>query len=159
MIVDAAQINIAGPGTNSGNITYNSPSTGDPLAYIPAPNPNSLTVQSTSQMSISSGSVTLQPGVYIGGISITGTAVVTLNPGIYYLQGGGFYISTPSDNEQDVLIGNGVMLYNAPQSSTEDLIDFSNLNLGEIDLTAPTSGLYQGMLIFQDRSSTNPVYS
>ena len=32
----------------------------------------------------------MSPGVYEGGISISGPAVVTLLPGIYYMKGGGF---------------------------------------------------------------------
>ena len=32
----------------------------------------------------------LRPGIYVGGISITGRGNVNLAPGIYYMQGGGF---------------------------------------------------------------------
>jgi hypothetical protein len=46
------------------------------------------------------------------------------------------------------------MIYNAPQTST-DVINIAGQ--GTLSLTPPTSGAYQGLTIFQARSSTNPV--
>ena len=39
---------------------------------------------------------------------------VTLNPGVYYMQGGGF-----SWSGQGTLLGAGVMIYNAPTSNSD----------------------------------------
>src|SRR4029079_13509666 len=36
---------------------------------------------------------TINPGVYCGGISVNAGAVITLNPGIYYLDGGDFTVN------------------------------------------------------------------
>ena len=36
---------------------------------------------------------TLSPGVYNGGISLSGSSSVTLNPGAYYINGGGTSLS------------------------------------------------------------------
>ncbi len=142
--------------SNSGNITMNgtvlnnqSP-TADPLSYLPAPNPSSLPTQSSStERIVGSGTVTLQPGVYVGGISIIGNYSVTLAPGIYYLQGGGL-----SENGNVSLTGSGVMIYNAPNTSSDTINLAGNVVL---NLSPMTSGPYAGITIFQSRTSTAPV--
>jgi hypothetical protein len=126
--------------------------TADPLSTLPEPVKNSLTVQSTSTLQISSsGTYTLQPGVYTGGIKIAapGPGSVTLAPGIYYMDGGGFQL-TGSIN----LSGSGVMIYNAPLHSSDVVALTGN---GSVTLTPPTSGTYQGISIFEERSGTASV--
>ena len=136
-----------GGGSFTGPIISNSAPTPDPLRNIPEPDPSTMTVRSTKKLTHSSAqTITLSPGVYIGGISITGKGNVILQPGIYYMQGGGF-----SDSGQGTLTGTGVMIYNAPTSNSD------NINLsgtGAITLTPPTSGVYQGISIFQQRDAT-----
>jgi hypothetical protein len=156
--ISAPEVNITGqnPGyvtTGSGQIvtspTANNVNTGqiptpDPLAYLPAPEPSALPVQSTTGMSISKNT-TLQPGVYTGGISISG-GTITLQPGIYYMDHGGFSVSNGN------VSGTGVMIYNDPTpNSSGQKIDFSSL--ATLNLSAPTGGTYQGMLIFQSRDA------
>ncbi len=127
-------------------------SAADPLASLAAPDPSSLTVQSTSRLSISGNqTVTLNPGVYVGGIQISDNAQVTLKPGIYYLQGGGFSVSG-SGSVTD--LGKGVLLYNAPTSSADTISLTGN---GKVTLSPMASGPYQGITLFQDRSSTAPI--
>lgn len=124
----------------------------DPLANLPVPDPSKMTVQSKNGMSLSgNGNSTkyLDPGVYVGGISITGQVNVELRPGIYYMQGGGF-----SWGGQGNLVGNGVMIYNAPEKSS-DVISLSGN--GNCVLSPPTTGTYQGVTLFQDRTSTNQM--
>ena len=142
--------------SNIGNITMNgtvrndqSP-TADPLSYLAAPNPGSLTTQSASTKQIvGNGTATLQPGVYTGGISITGNYTVTLQPGIYYLQGGGL-----SATGNVSLTGSGVMIYNAPSTSSDTISLAGNT---VVNLSPMTSGAYAGMTIFEARTSTAPV--
>jgi Flp pilus assembly protein TadG len=133
-------------GTNPNNATTtksNQPNTPDPLASIPAPTTSGLTTQSSSALSISSGTTTLSPGVYTGGITISGSAAVTLNPGVYYINGGGINMSGPSS-----LTGNGVFIYNTGGGAV-------NLSgTGSISLSPMTTGTYAGLSIFQDRTST-----
>ena len=50
--------------------------------------------------------------------------------------------------------GSGVFLYNAPQTSN-DLISISGS--ASVTLTAPTSGTYQGITLFQERSSNKQI--
>lgn len=124
----------------------------DPLAFLVPPDPSTMTVRSTKKLSVSSAnSIILQPGVYIGGIQITGQASVTMMPGIYYMQGGGF---TLNGNAGSSLTGNGVMIYNAP-TSTSDVISLGGN--GACTLSPPTSGPYQGITLWQQRGTTAPV--
>lgn len=122
----------------------------DPLADLPVPDPLAMEVRSKRTMQItSSKTVTLKPGVYIGGISIAGQGNVVLEPGVYYMQGGGF-----SWGGQGSVTGSEVMIYNAPTSNSHT---FNLSGQGSASLTPPTSGPYQGILFFQDRTSTTPV--
>lgn len=155
-VVTAPQMNVVGKvsvsGGNasiSGSVSTGAQPTPDPLAQLPVPVPSTLKVQSNSQLSYSGGIYTLQPGVYNGGIVLSSSAVVTLQPGIYYLNGGGLNISG-----QASLIGSGVLIYNNPLSSTDE-INFSGQ--GIISLSPPTSGVYAGLTLFQNRSSTAPL--
>ena len=104
-------INVVGPVAGTGYSpapTTVSATTSDPLASLALPDQSSLTVQSTGPMNINSGSITLQPGVYQGGITIQGGATVTLNPGIYYLEGGGLSIQ----GYGTTMTGSGALIYN-----------------------------------------------
>jgi hypothetical protein len=134
------------------NGTINSGATpvADPLAYLTPPDPNNLTLQHTGGLHLSGdSSVTLNPGVYRGGIQITGKGDVTLNPGIYYMDGGGFSITG-----QGALSGNGVLIYNAPTTSG-DAINLAGQ--GSMSLTPMSTGAYQGISLFQDRTSSATI--
>ncbi len=125
-------------------------SAADPLAALAAPDPNTLTVQSTSTLHVSgTQTVTLNPGVYVGGIQISDQAHVTLNPGIYYMEGGGFSVSGSGS-----VTGQGVLIYNAPNSTSDTISLTGN---GKVSLSPMASGPYQGITLFQDRNSTAPI--
>src|SRR5262249_41913299 len=123
----------------------------DPLRFIPEPDPLSMTLQSKNKTQYSNGNHTLYPGVYQGGISISGKGNLTLMPGIYYMDGGGFNMSG-----QGNLYAAGVMIFNAPQAPS-DTISITGSDGGSVYLTPPTSGLYQGLTLFQDRDSGNTL--
>ena len=134
-----------GGGSFVGTINSNVPPTPDPLRFVPPPDPTTMVVRSTKKLQFSSANtVTLQPGVYIGGISISGKTNIVLEPGIYYMQGGGF-----NYGGQGSLTGVGVMIYNDPQSNS-DAISLSGQ--GAVTMSPPTSGPYQGISLFQRRS-------
>ena len=138
-----------GGGSFAGPIVPNSKPIPDPLAYLPVPDPSTMTVESTNKTQISGNrTVKLKPGVYKDGISITG-GTVNLDPGIYYMDGGGFSLSGQAN-----LYGTGVMIYNAPKSNS-DTISLSGG--GNCSLWPMLTGPYQGVLLFQDRTSTAPV--
>lgn len=121
----------------------------DPLRFIPEPNPDNYISQSNNPTHYSNGNHTLQPGVYRGGITVSGKANLTMTPGIYYMDGGGFSMSG-----QGNLIGMGVMIYNAPRGPSDTI---SITGSGAVTLTPPTSGIYKGMTLFQERSATQQM--
>jgi hypothetical protein len=110
------------------------------------------------------GSVTLNPGTYCGGISITkGTGTYTLNPGVYILA-----TTSPSGNGSQGLVSSmgtnvingtgGVTLVFTATSSTNYPTGSNPSPLMDIpgsmtlNLTAPTSGSTAGFVIMGDRS-------
>lgn len=54
-----------------------------------------------------SGVTTLSPGVYYGGIVISGRAQVHFNPGVYYIAGGGIQYQGNADSAFEVIGGTG----------------------------------------------------
>jgi hypothetical protein len=150
--VNASQILINGGYTKSNNSTVSPiPTTGiavlaDPLASMPAPTFSGCDYTNWSWTS--SGTVSLNPGVYCGGISITGGGTVTFNAGTYILNGGGFNWGGSA-----TLNGSGVMFYITGQAGYT-AAPLNAQGNGSINLTAPDSGVYEGLLFFQDRNVT-----
>jgi Flp pilus assembly protein TadG len=89
--------------------------------------------------------VTLNPGVYCGGMNINGNAKVTLSPGIYYLDGGDLSV-----NGGGTLVGSGVTLVFTSQNKTGFASASINGN-ANIELTPPTTGPTAGIVMFGDR--------
>lgn len=159
--IEAPSIPITGdnPGyTSSGSSGFRSPDlrtgvppTPDPLASLPPPNPDELPLRSASTYTASENEI-LYPGVYKGGITISSKPGVTLAAGIYYLMGGGLTMSGGSSS----LSGDGVMIYNGADSSGKTgKVTVSGG--GAFQMTPLASGPYSGLLIFQDRTSTQPI--
>ena len=152
-IVSAAEIDVAGGLSQSGKAKFvgtivkgKSP-LADPLAGLVAPTPSGPTFKAVKVSG--KKSITLSPGTYVGGINVSNYANVTLLPGVYYLQGGGLKVSGNAK-----LTGVGVTIYNAPKTS-QDTISISGNSI--VSLSAPTSGAYQGVAIFQARGSKLPI--
>jgi hypothetical protein len=133
-------------GALTGPVQGGAPPTPDPLAHLPAPDPSLLVKRSNNPLAYTSGSVFLLPGVYSGGVSVTGTASLFLAPGVYYIDGGGFMFTG-----QGNLTGNGVMIYNAPSDAQPGGINLSGQ--GNVSMSPPAGGPYQGITLFQARSS------
>jgi hypothetical protein len=130
----------------------------DPLAGLPQCGSGS-TCPTNVGTNGTRNNVTLDPGVYS---SISGTH--TLNPGIYVLKG------DITVNGNDVLTGNGVMLYfacssypNPCSSSGEEGAGVKAPGNGSMRLTPPTAAQcsstpavcpYVGLSIFADRNNT-----
>jgi Flp pilus assembly protein TadG len=139
---------VGGKGGFYGGINTGTPPQPDPLRFIPQPDPSTMTLQSKNKTQYSNGNHTLYPGVYQGGISISGKGNLTLMPGIYYMDGGGFTMSG-----QGNLYAAGVMIFNKPYSNS-DCVSITGSDSGQIYLTPPTTGIYQGLTLFQDRNAT-----
>jgi RHS repeat-associated protein len=129
------------------------PSTGaqaitDPLSSLAAPNVGDCTATNYT----TAVNATLNPGVYCGGITITGTANVNFTPGLYILLGGG--LSVPSGT--GTVSGAGVTFYLTANATRP----YGPLNVGGtklLNLSAPTSGTYRGILFYQDRTLTGTL--
>jgi Flp pilus assembly protein TadG len=111
----------------------NAPPVADPYGDVPAPTPSG-TCQSTS-------GPTLSPGTYCGGLTLQGAA--NLQPGVYYIEGGDLKINAGAN-----VIGNGVTIY---MSGSNQVTMNGNAT---VNLSAPTSGTYKGMLMMGDRTCT-----
>jgi Flp pilus assembly protein TadG len=142
---------IGGSGVWNGTVLSGQPQIPDPLAYLPEPDPSTMTVQSTHPTHVAgSQTLTVYPGVYKGGITVTGQGTLNMMPGIYYMDGGGF-----SFTGLGALNAVGVMIVNAPKSNSDNI----NINgNGTINFSPPTSGIYAGISLWQVRSATNTIY-
>ena len=90
----------------------------------------------------SSGVVSLFPGVYCGGLRVTGGATVNLMAGVYIMKNGDLRVDNGG-----TLNGNYVGFYFANEDSKINFDKTSNLSLG-----APKDGVMAGMLFFQNPS-------
>ncbi|HVV38892.1 MAG TPA: hypothetical protein VHD31_01025 [Candidatus Paceibacterota bacterium] len=88
---------------------------------------------------------TISPGVYCGGITVDGSAKLTLNPGIYILKGGDLSIAGSAS-----VTGDGVSFFMTGSGAGLTLA-----GSGKLDISAPTSGTMAGFAIFLDPSNTN----
>jgi len=153
-------------GGYSGTCITPKPNTGvqpviDPFGYLTAP-----TVPGTcDQTNYSTNKdVTLNPGTYCGGIKITG-GVVTFNPGLYILNGGGMSVSGSTTLQVGATdaTGDGVTFYNTGSSKTYSDIAFTGNPT--VKLSAPTSNTgktnagIEGVLFFQDPTIASPKNS
>jgi hypothetical protein len=138
----------SGSGTINGTINSGVDPTPDPLAYMPEPSPNGASKY--NKVSVSSNKVlTLSPGVYHNGISVTARGSLVMLPGMYFMDGGGF-----SFTGQGNLTATNVMIVNLPKSNS-DVITISGT--GAIDISPMMTGLYRGISIWQQRDSTNTI--
>jgi Flp pilus assembly protein TadG len=141
-----------GGGLIWGSITTGAPPFLDPLASLPAPSTSGI-VQSAAPLVINTPiAQTLNPGVYKGGIQIQGGSIVTLSPGLYILDGGGLYVGNAS-----TLVASQAMIYNTSITLPAGPISIGSGTSGSVSWLPPTSGTYQGISIFQDRSLTQPI--
>lgn len=116
---------------------YSAP-TGDPLAHVPDPPPQ----QNCQPLSIGpNDDLTIREGCYTS-MDIKGT--VTLDPGIYYINGGDLDLGS-----QAVVNGENVtIVMTGPNGQAGDI----KLNGGaEVNLTASSDGPYKGVVLYRDR--------
>jgi Flp pilus assembly protein TadG len=112
----------------------------DPLKNRPPPDFSGCDF---TDFKVVSGSTTLVPGVYCGGLEISGNANVQLSSGTYVIEDGPFRVQ----NEAKV-VGDDVGFYLTGKAA---LIDFSGNST--IRLSGPESGDMAGLLFFEDRSA------
>jgi hypothetical protein len=158
------------PGMQGSSLNTGALPENDPLQNMPTPNTaNGVVNTDRGSVTVSSGTKTLDPGIY-SSLQITG-GTVTLNPGIYVLKGG--MTISGSANVQ----GNGVLFYNTgadynPATGNPDPYDGTylgtdaNATFGAVTISSPNVNLqamtgtgspFDGLLIYQRRWNTQPL--
>jgi hypothetical protein len=135
---------LSGPGGTAPTIQYNQPVTPIPtgLSSLSAPSTSGLTTQSV-------GGSTLNPGIYNGGLSTSSD--VTLNPGIYYLTGGGLTIGGNATLDGSA----GVLIYITGLSSGASAVN--QAGTASLLLNPIGTGTYRGVSIFVDPGLSGPI--
>lgn len=133
----------------------------DPLAALPPPDPAAYPAQGAGTAATpvtwlhdSGGDLTLSPGTYYGGFRSNCGCTITLQPGVYVMAGGGFTKSGGAN-----FVGDGVTIY-ATENPTNPTGNgaprpFNLTGSGTLDLSPPTSGIYQGITLWQDAAITD----
>jgi hypothetical protein len=122
----------------------------DPFLSLPGPSTTGVPVY--AGQTITNATVTLNPGIYSGLVSVGNLGIARLNPGTYIFRAG----LTTTGTGSLVLAGTGgVLLYNANASYPAAGGSCGSLSLagtGTMTLAASKTGSYAGMLIFQHRT-------
>ncbi|HXJ43242.1 MAG TPA: pilus assembly protein TadG-related protein [Bryobacteraceae bacterium] len=131
--------NWSGSGTISPAPQTGVASVGDPFSSMAAPAIGACTNNGYSLGS--QQSQTISPGVYCGGITLTGHAALNFSPGLYIVKNG------ISMGGQTTVTGTGVTIY----------LDTGGIAISggaTVTLSAPSSGTWQGVQFFQNRLNT-----
>lgn len=132
---------------NSGSTVAPDPETceprRDPLASLPEPVEANRVCDYTDMVVDATPSATLRPGVYCKKLEINSDAHVKLEPGVYVIRDGELKV-----NSRSSITGSGVMIFFQGKEGRLNVNSDSRVNL-----VAPSSGVYQGILLFQSRES------
>jgi hypothetical protein len=105
-----------------------------------------------TNFTVSSGTnVAIPSGTYCGGITVKGsTSSVNFTGGSYVLVGGGLKLSSSA-----AITGTGVTFFDTctPDCSGNNYSGISITTSGYVNLSAPVSGDYKGLLFYQDPSA------
>ena len=147
-IVGSPGVSAVGNANVNGVIDSGVSAVADPFGSLPVPSTNGL--QQFNAVHITDHShVTLEPGVYNGGINVSGGATVLLLPGTYFLQGGGLQIGGNA-----TVVGVGATIFNNPRNANDSIRVTGS---GSLQLTGPASGTYKGIAIFQSPGAGSPI--
>lgn len=148
--IDVGAVNITGNYDIDGMVdfTYSSLRTGtapiiDPYEDLRVPEHEDCDHNNTRINS----STTLRPGVYCGGIRISGNNDIILEPGVYIIDGGDLDIAGSG-----ILRGEGVTIILTGEGNDYAGVDISGGR--EVELSAPLNGEdWEGIVFFQDREA------
>jgi len=146
--IDALSVNVVGAISGGSGITTTqgtyvgiSP-IADPYASVVMPTPGSCDYNNKTYKT----TLTIDPGVYCNGIQLNAGAVVTMNPGIYFIDRGSLQMAGGA-----TLQGTGVTIIFT--SSTGANYADATINGGAtLAITAPTTGPTAGIAMFGDRN-------
>jgi Flp pilus assembly protein TadG len=148
--VTAKSISIVGGYWQNGGTISPTPKTGvaamaDPLSTLPVPSYNASSCLWDPNLNTGGTAGPSSPGGTVCYKSLTIGGNATLTSGLYIMTG------NLNVNGSGTLTGNNVTFYFAPGAG---------LNIstsGKLTLTAPTSGTYNGIVIYQDRTNSNSM--
>lgn len=127
------------------------PAAGDPLSYLTPPgqpaNSTSCPNPAGTCDVTTNGTMTLQPGTY-SDIAFGKNSTTTLAPGIYYIDGPTGITFTGAAT----VTGSGVTFY---FTNTATINATGGGNKLDMQVSAPTSGPYTGILMYQNSSDTS----
>jgi hypothetical protein len=136
----------------------------DPYASLATPAPGTCSYTNFSQSSMSS--LTVSPGTYCGGMTISSISNVYFTPGIYYVANGDLYITSVNNVTcPTCTTNNGVSI--VLTQTTGNNSDIGGVRISSdnnISLNAPSASqtsppLYAGVLFYQDRRATTGTMS
>ena len=130
----------------------------DPFANINPPTPatcnGNVTIQPSETRTDTNGSTAttaddaLEPGCY-SSLNLKGT--VTLKPGVYFMDAGDFTV-----NSGAVVNCSGCTIFLSNRDSSSSTIGTASLNgNATMNMTAPDTGTYKGILFYQDRRAAS----
>ncbi|MGY3440651.1 MULTISPECIES: TadE/TadG family type IV pilus assembly protein [unclassified Bradyrhizobium] len=148
--VSANQVGVVGDVSGASNITTTNgirthiQPIADPYANVSPPAEPSCT---NAKITVNSNGKTnsISPGCYKGNITVNAGATLSLDPGIYYLDGSNLSVAGNA-----TITGSGVTLVFTGSGS-----NWGTASIGSnaiIDLTAPTSGTTKGIVMYGDRN-------
>ena len=111
----------------------------DPLADRDAP---AVGACDYTDLSHENGNATLSPGVYCGGLKVSGTSKVTLEPGVYVIKDGPLEVSGKAQ-----FSGEDVGFYLAGEKAVLKFSGDTTIRLSGVE-----SGAMAGILLFEDRT-------
>lgn len=124
----------------------------DPYAGLDAPDPADYNLISSSRVTRTNtdGAETFLPGVYAGGIKITGGGPYTFAPGMYIVDG---FNATGGS-----IFGDGVTFYNTADAPLRNIVIDGN-TYAELSAPNNTGSDYDNILFYNSRDAgTQPVY-
>lgn len=147
VVSTVGNINTSGGGTlatTQGTITGAS-AVPDPYASVVMP---TFSGCAKNNYKLNNSSDTINPGVFCGGINLISGANLTMNPGVYFMDGGDFSVSS-----QATINATGVTIIMT--SSTGSGYGSVTISGGStVNMSAMTTGPTAGILFFGDRKSS-----
>ena len=122
----------------------NQPAIADPLAAVPEPTVPAAC--SFTDLTLHSPQSFPAGTRFCGDTTIQGGGRLNLEPGIHYFTGGTLQLRTTTE-----IVADNVMMY---FDETANLDSAAN---GEFRITAPQTGTYKGIAIFQSRAPVSPI--
>ena len=136
---------------------------GDPLSSLSPPASGAMVGKSPTyyDMNAKPANNTISPGIYCGGLTIGNTngTTFTFSPGVYIMAGGGLTLESEA-----VVKGTGVTFYITSSAGwgCSGSYNYTPITIsGQVNanLSAPTSGAFDGILFFGNRTGCSTVGS